>query len=272
MVKYNIKHIFLLKLLFMIKCTYISKEINHDSIIKLVVSGKGIQKFLSNSYIYEPSEVIINGISKGNICKKSCTLDYSINNITLIFNYSIDTCKYMFEGLKNITQIDLKNFDTSGVTDMTWMFRFCVNLESIDVSKFNTSLVKSMYCMFCNCYKLIELNLSNFDTSQVTDMNDMFSGCYDLKNLDLSNFVTSNVTSMNNMFSRCYDLIYLDLSNFNTSKVSSVESMFYGCESLISLNLYSFKIKKGVKKDMFNSGINSKVKYCINDIETKIIY
>ena len=75
---------------------------------------------------------------------------------------------------KDFLEIDLFNFDTSKVTDMSRMFYDLRNITS--------------------------LNLSNFDTSKVTTMNRMFSGMSNLTSLDLSNFDTSKVTTMGSMF------------------------------------------------------------------------
>ena len=75
---------------------------------------------------------------------------------------------------KDLLEIDLFNFDTSKVTDMSRMFYDLRNITS--------------------------LNLSNFDTSKVTTMNRMFSGMSNLTSLDLSNFDTSKVTTMGSMF------------------------------------------------------------------------
>ena len=75
---------------------------------------------------------------------------------------------------KDLLEIDLSNFDTSKVTDMSRMFYDLRNITSLD--------------------------LSNFDTSKVTTMNRMFSGMSNLTSLDLSNFDTSKVTTMGSMF------------------------------------------------------------------------
>ena len=45
--------------------------------------------------------------------------------------------------------------------------------------------------------------------------------------------------------------------------------MFSECKSLIYLNLFSFKLNNTVNKTNFNNKINSNVKYCINDNDTK---
>ncbi len=97
--------------------------------------------------------------------------------------------------------IDVSNFDTSNVIDMSYMFNGCGNLTSLDISNFDTKNVTDMNSMFSNCNSLTSLDLSNFDTNKVTDMSSMFSDCSNLTNLNLSNFDISNVTSASQMFS-----------------------------------------------------------------------
>ena len=102
MIRINNKISFILKIFFLFSYVSITNEKNnrnlnnYDSIIQLIISGKGNQKILSEDFKYEPSEVIINGILKEESCKKYCYLDSDINNITLIFNYNIDNCYRMF--------------------------------------------------------------------------------------------------------------------------------------------------------------------------------
>ena len=55
-----------------------------------------------------------------------------VNNITLIFNEEINSCKNMFKGLSNIIEIDVSFFDFSHVTNMDSMFQECTNLQRID--------------------------------------------------------------------------------------------------------------------------------------------
>ena len=142
--------------------------------------------------------------------------------------------------IKNILEIDLSNFDTSEVTNMSNMFYGMSNLTTLNVSHFNTSKVTDMSLMFHDVRNLTSLNLSNFDTSKVTDMHNMFYGMSNLTTLNLSNFDTSKVTSMGFMFYGMSNVTALDLSNFDTSKTTKMSFMFYGMRNLTALNLSSF--------------------------------
>ena len=75
-----------------------------SSKINLIISGDGLVNILSDSFSLDPSEVIVNGLSKGTSCQKTCELNGDQNNVTLIFDEQIETCNYMFSGLENIKQ------------------------------------------------------------------------------------------------------------------------------------------------------------------------
>ena len=201
----------------------------------------------------------------------------NLTNVTSIDLSNMDTSGIvgmngMFENDKVLTNIVFgDNFNTSNATNMTAMFRGCNNLTELDLRMFDTSNVKSMYNMFAesgiknvnlssfvthnldgggmqrmffNCTKLENLDLSSFDTSKVTDMSFMFRECSGLTSLDLSNFDTSQVTDMSQMFNYCSKLTSLDVSKFDTSNVTNMSSMFYYCSSLTSLDLSSFNTSK----------------------------
>ena len=82
----------------------------------------------------------------------------------------------------------------------------CSSLTELDLSNFNTEKVTDMSSMFSNCEKLNKLNLSKFDTKNVETMSSMFFGCSSLTKLDLSNFNTATVTNMSVMFYNCSSL------------------------------------------------------------------
>ena len=150
-----------------------------------------------------------------------------------------NTC-FMFEDMRSLTTLDLSNFDTSNVTDMSSMFDNMRSLTTLDLSNFDTSKVTNMHTMFGGMANLTSLNLSNFDTSKVIYMSYMFSGMYNLTTLNLSNFDTSKVTYMSHMFEDMSNLTTLNLSNFDTSNVTDMSSMFKGILNLTTLNLSNF--------------------------------
>ena len=53
-------------------------------------------------------------------------------------------------------------------------------LKELNLNNFNTNYVTNMSFMFFGCSSLKELNLSNFNINNVTDMSGMFDGCSSL--------------------------------------------------------------------------------------------
>jgi len=93
------------------------------------------------------------------------------------------------------------------------MFSHCSGLNELDVSNFNTQNVTDMSYMFFNCDGLTELDVSNFSTQNVTNMDAMFGWCGALTELDLSSFNTQNVTDMAQIMYNCPKLKSLTLGS-----------------------------------------------------------
>ena len=148
--------------------------------------------------------------------------------------FSFDTPWY--DDRNSITTISFKEGNTIQPINIATLFYGLTNIASIDLSNFDTSNVTNMSSMFGSCPNLITIEgLSNFDTSNVTDMSNMFRTCNSLMSLDLSSFNTSKVTNMSGMFYICPSLTSIEgLSNFDTSSVTDMSMMFYNCNSLTS--------------------------------------
>ena len=118
---------------------------------------------------------------------------------------------FWFDSLSNIDKfiekIDLSEYDTSNIVDMSHMFARCY--YDIDLSKFNTRNVTNMCCMFVCSPNLVELDLSSFDTSKVEYVQYMFGECSSLVRLDLSNFDARSFQDYENMFIGCGKLTYI---------------------------------------------------------------
>ena len=168
----------------------------------------------------------------------------SSNNISLIeFNHSIDTSKvtnmhemfaqasgYSLDAcnrdskssrcpiFNKMNDIELSDFDTSNVTDMSYMFAGNQS-SNLDLSNFDTSNVIDFSGMFWRC-ESAELDLSSFDTSNVTNVYWMFYDCLNLKTIYVSNkFNTSNVTGAPRMFENATNLVGGAGTTYNSSKV-----------------------------------------------------
>ena len=153
----------------------------------------------------------------------------------------------MFQECNELQYLDLSNFNTENVIDMSYMFNKCYKLKEIKgINKLNTNKVTNMTGMFQECYELENLDLSNFRTDNVNDMGWMFTDCYKLKGIKgLNKFNTNNVTKMNSMFQKCNEILYLDLSNFNSDNVTDLSFMFNKCYKLKGIKgIYKFNTNK----------------------------
>ena len=145
----------------------------------------------------------------------------------------------MFNNCKQLTELDLNNFDTSNSTDMQQMFYFCEKLAKLNIN-FDTSNVTTMYNMFYRCRCLTELDVTSFNTEKVTSMRSMFRQCSGLTTINVSNFNTSSVTTMYDMFSECSKLQKLDIRNFDMKNVTNIGNMFYQCSNLTEIQFGEF--------------------------------
>lgn len=57
----------------------------------------------------------------------------------------------MFFRCKSLKELEISNWDTSKVTDMTNMFSWCTSLKKLDLSGWDIFNVKDMDYMFNNC-------------------------------------------------------------------------------------------------------------------------
>ena len=220
-------------------------HILHNSYeIRIKINGTGEQNIISQNYNYCPNLVYLNDLLVDiteNCHKINIPAENDeINLIKLIWNVGAGSLKSIFQGLENLTEVDLSNYDTSSITDMSYMFHDSYLITSINLNNINTSLVEDMSCMFYFCDSLKDLDLSSFITTKVINMSLMFFGCSEITSLNISNFDTSNVLDMDLIFGNMYSLKDLNISNFDTSKITSMASMFKGCFFLTSLDLSSF--------------------------------
>ena len=56
-------------------------------------------------------------------------------------------------------------------------FSQCSSLIELNISNFNTKKVTNMSIMFYKCSSLKNLNILNFNRDKVSDMIDIFKGC-----------------------------------------------------------------------------------------------
>ena len=147
-----------------------------------------------------------------------------------------------FSDWRNLTKVEIREADTSELTDMSEMFRDCTNLESVSFGNLDTSKVTNMSELFMGCSSLKTVTWGGVDTSHVSDMSEMFAYCSSLKRMTLGRLNTSSVRNMYNMFYDCRSLREIDLEGLDTSSVTKMNCMFGECISLREIDLKGLDI------------------------------
>ena len=177
-----------------------------------------------------------------------------ITNISMLFNgcknllnvdgkewygNKIEDMSYTFNRCKKLKEIHLGYIKTDNVKNMCGLFNGCESLTKIPsvITSSKTPSLQDISIMFQNCEKLDNINVTNFNTKHVKDMNGIFSGCKGLKKaVNLAKWSTDDVKEMIGMFNNCVLLPEVTLpKNMNLGNVQNASGMFYGCEKLKTL-------------------------------------
>ena len=240
-----------------------------SSNITLKIRGIGSKKIFSSELNYPPDFIYINNKLQSNV-----SFEYNFNRtenfVKLVWNNEITNCENMFYECKDITEMDLSNFDSSNVNGMTGMFRGCSSLTSINLFNFDTSQVIFMGQIFYGCSSLTSLDLSSFNFTNVEHTDNMFNGCSSLTSINLINFVTPNLKGMGRMFQDCSSLTSLDLSSFDTSNVVYMDNLFSGCKNLEYINLKQFITNEDSDCQNMFEGLPNNLVVCLSNSDQKI--
>ena len=186
-----------------------------DQIFKFINTNKNYQPYCHFYFDDNPIDV-----KRNYIIKKE-----KIGKILIIIDDEIKSFERLFEQRKCIKEINFLQFNRKDIKLMNNMFSGCSmfcgcsSLEKVDLTNFNTNIVSDMSQMFKKCLSLKQINLSNFNTSEVENMCEMFQECSSLKELNLSNFKINKIILMNYIFGGCSSLEKLNISNFNTQNI-----------------------------------------------------
>ena len=221
--------------------------------------------------------------SKANNLEAFFEGDSSISDLSVIKNWNVSKVQNMswiFYGCLGVEEIDLSNWSTPSLTNMSGMFgmwnrddtmTYNSKLKRIKFSKkFNTSKVTDMYGLLGNALHIEDFSfLQDFDTSSLIYMEKMFQNSLNnldyIRNWDTSkveymdqlfmyndsltevsslNWDTSKVKSMVGMFENCKNLTTVDLSNWNTSSLENIGDLFAMAERLVNINLSGWDTRK----------------------------
>lgn len=185
-------------------------------------------------------------------CNCGSNIDTYINGTSVKF-YAPETMYFpknssnLFSYMSAVSSIVFKpgSINTSKVTNMSWMFGYDrYNLTTLDLTEFDTSNVTNMTAMFSICEALNFVNLSSFNITNVTSLDTMFNDCRGFtgtvgpngSSIRLgNNFIGPQLTNVANLFRLCHNITSIDITNLDTSQVIDMEEMFDGCYLLTTI-------------------------------------
>ena len=140
--KYNTKTAFLIMVLYSF-AQILSSDIlimhSFSNIITLKIRKKGNNiKILSDSFSrsYYPQKIKINDKIQNDVSNKYNFIQKN-NIINLIWDNNINSCKNMFNGCFDISEIDVSKFDSRTISVTEYMFKDCSALTSINLNNFS---------------------------------------------------------------------------------------------------------------------------------------
>ena len=164
---------------------------------------------------------------------KTIEVDDQIDIYTNKVRSFAEIFKYNTSLTQDSLQAFINKFDTSSVTNMCAMFEY-LSFDTIDVSNFNTDKVTDMSWMFHGgSYSNIIFG-DNFNTENVTNFDGMFQELSQMINLDISIIKIKKKATINYMFGKCPNLKRIYVSEDNGfENASTGMRVFENCTSLV---------------------------------------
>ena len=215
----------------------------------------GLSDF-SAEYLYDPEYMFFNTPSLTDFSVLSGWYTPRLRSLYYTFSYSgitsleplrnwntsgVRDMSYMFYGASNITNIDaLENWQTGNVQYMEYMFHSATSLTNIDgAANWDVGEVLDMEYMFYNAESLQNINGAiGWRPGKCTSMKDMFNYATTIQNIDGAiDWTTDNVTDMSYMFSHATALQNINgAAKWSTGNVENMSNMFYEATSLVNVN------------------------------------
>ena len=217
-------------------------------------------------------------VSSNSICVYDCEsmfVDFTaLQNVNLAnFNTSgVSSMKNMFSGLTNLVNVTFSdNIDVSSVIDLSGMFQGCSSLTSVTFNEgFYPKMSLSFSHMFDGCSSLRTINLSTINTYNAEDLSYMFNNCSSLTSITIfgNGWVVDNAKNLAYMFYGCSSLVSLDLTGFVTPNATDMSYMFAKCSALTSLDLSKFNTSNVTNMAGMFQGASNLIKLDLSSFDT----
>ena len=173
--------------------------INKSSkLYKIKVESKDqLEAIIQKRYINNISFVYLSDIDVSELNDLSSIFDglkIEVVDISGWDTSNVTTMAYTFAECEDIKKIiGIENLDVSKLQSANAMFYGCKNLVELDLTNWNTISLANMSHMFYNCSNLkIIKNIENWQLPNIKNVRKMFYNCVKL-NVDLSNWNLTNI-------------------------------------------------------------------------------
>ncbi len=249
---------------------------------KVIFNGNVLNSSSPYYFVYmfsgtQVKEIDLEGATlKGNMSYAFNDMNLEKLNLKDVNTTEVTDMNRMFQNLKNVEELDVTSFDTSNVTNMAYMFAGDVSLKEIDITNFDTSKVTDMSWMFYNMKLLTEIDVSNIDLSSAREFGYMFAGT-GLKKLDLSAWDVSGINNIPwGLIYETYSVEEVDISGWDMSHMgqSNMMARMLGGSSY-AMSSDRWQLKKFILKDVILpssdstfSGFASVEEFVLDNVDT----
>lgn len=113
---------------------------------------------------------------------KAYTLTRGEHKVVIRFS-NLTTCVDFFYYCTTMTRVNLKNLDTSSVTNFNSIFARCIGLKFLGISHLDFSK-GTVFAYFILASRLFDIDMSNIDFRNNSSTNGIFQECINLTNLN----------------------------------------------------------------------------------------
>lgn len=176
-------------------------------------------------------------------------------NFNLWLSLHVASTSYWFAELEKITNLDISNWNTNKVTDMSSMF-INSKLRILQAYNLDTSSVETMESMFRSSWISFVYGIETWDVSNTKSMSRMFMNSM-LTSFSCSYWNTKNLENTSLMFSSGLSLMSVDIGHWKISNLENVYGMFTASFLLVEVNISEWSKFKD------NADLDGMFMYCI---------
>ena len=193
----------------------------------------------------------------------------NIESITICNSNNLENACCLFYQCECLKQLDIINFNTQKLTNISFMFAFCYQLKNIhDLKNINFDIVTNASRMFLkSSIEEIEINLG----PKINNLFSMFKECDNLIKIKINNFIFTNknekeiditfiVSGSNEIYTIEINTDSVESRSIFLKEIGKEKFMLYDKDNKLFLNKNKFLDTKNYKYDEVNKVFIKKIK------------